>query len=175
VGIVLLHTSLSVGMLAWLSGWVMLLVVLAAIDLRTQEVPLDYCAAALLCGVGYRVAQQGWHDGGLFALAGLAAGAGSILIIIGTWKLLTRTDGMGIGDAWILAAIGALVGFPLVLAALFIAVLSGSFVGIGMLLTRRGVMETAIPFGPFLVLGAFVTVWWAEPLMQFYLRNLLWV
>jgi leader peptidase (prepilin peptidase) / N-methyltransferase len=174
VGVYLLNPLANLPSVLWLAGWVLLLVVLAVIDLRTQEVPLDYSIAATICAIGYQVVQLGWKDGLLFSLVGAAAGAGSILIIIGTWKLLTKTDGMGIGDAWILAAIGAMLGFPLVLGGLFFAVLSGSLVGIGLLITRRGKMQTAIPFGPFLVLGAFVSLWWAAPLLDFY-RTYLWI
>lgn len=172
VGVYLLNPLASLPSMLWLAGWVLLLVVLAVIDLRTQEVPLDYSIAATVCAIGYQVVRLGWQDGLLTSLVGAIAGAGSVLIIIGAWKLLTKTDGMGVGDAWILAAIGAMLGFPLVLGCLFIAVLTGSLVGIGLLATRRGKMQTAIPFGPFLVFGAVVSLCWAVPLLDFYLTYL---
>lgn len=82
------------------------------------------------------------------SLLGAAVGGGAILLII----LLSR-EGMGYGDAKLLAMIGAFVGWRGSLGSLFTGAIAGSVVGVGLLVTRRKGRRDPIPFGPFLTLG----------------------
>jgi leader peptidase (prepilin peptidase)/N-methyltransferase len=81
-----------------------------------------------------------------------AAGAGGILFLVA----LAYPRGMGLGDVKLAAVMGLYLGRS-VAPALFVALLSGSLVGIG-LMVREGASarKQAIPFGPFLALGGVV-------------------
>lgn len=81
-------------------------------------------------------------------LLGAAVGGGVILLII----LLSR-EGMGYGDAKLLAMIGAFVGWRGALGTLFVGSIAGALVGLWLLATKRKGRRDPIPFGPFLAFG----------------------
>jgi leader peptidase (prepilin peptidase)/N-methyltransferase len=109
---------------------------------------------ALICiGLGYIPHMT------LFAsLVGSASGWILLWIIATTYRLLKGIDGMGDGDRELLAYIGAWIGLQGVLSSLFIGALLGSLYGIGALILSRASLTTRIPFGPFLALGAFISI-----------------
>ena len=89
----------------------------------------------------------------------MLVGAGSIWAIGVLGKLMFRKDAMGFGDVKLMALLGAVLGWKLVLIAVFIACLLGSVIGIAMKLTTG---SSYIPFGPFLSGGAVIIVLWAD-------------
>jgi leader peptidase (prepilin peptidase)/N-methyltransferase len=72
------------------------------------------------------------------------------------------------GDVKMLALIGAFLGWQLVLLTLAVASILGSLVGLGMILTRRGDMKYALPFGTFLAVAAMFAAAAGEPIVQWY-------
>jgi len=126
-----------------------LLLLIAWLDLKYHIVPnrLVYPAALLvLCG-------KLVVAGGSEAFVSLCAGLGAFsLFLLAAW---VSPAGLGGGDIKLAAFVGFLVGFPDVLTALVVAVFSGGLAAIGLLLAgKRG----AIPYAPFLCLGAFVAL-----------------
>jgi prepilin signal peptidase PulO-like enzyme (type II secretory pathway) len=73
------------------------------------------------------------------------------------------------GDVKMLAMIGAFLGWPLMILTLVLASFAGSIVGVGLLTTRRGGMQAALPFGTFLALGAIVAAVAGEGILTWYL------
>ena len=92
---------------------------------------------------------------------GMAVGSGLFLfqyaVSGGRW--------VGGGDIRLGALLGALLGWPMVLVALMLAYCSGALVGIWLLLTKRAQVNSAVPFGPFLVAAGWV-VWLIYPLFK---------
>ncbi|MBE0617760.1 MAG: prepilin peptidase, partial [Proteobacteria bacterium] len=82
--------------------------------------------------------------------------------------LLTRREGMGLGDVKLLAAIGAFLGWEAVLFTVFVSSLVGSSVGLSLVACRGAGMKLEVPFGPFLALGAAVWVFAGPPLVGWY-------
>ncbi len=76
-----------------------------------------------------------------------------------------RREAMGSGDAWLALAIGALCGWQGVLFAL----VAGSVLGIVWALMARIGRGQPMPFGPTLILGAFIWLFWGQPLWYAYL------
>jgi leader peptidase (prepilin peptidase)/N-methyltransferase len=73
---------------------------------------------------------------------------------------------MGWGDIKLAALIGLITGFPLVILAMFLAVIIGGLTaGILLLLKLKG-RKDAIPFGPFLSLAAMVTLFWGSDVLS---------
>ncbi|MFQ5422466.1 MAG: prepilin peptidase [Phycisphaerae bacterium] len=113
--------------------------------------------------------------GPIVSISGLvfAAGLGWAVRILGT--LSFGKEAFGSGDIYILAAIGAVGGFWLVVFGFFLAALLAL---VGVLATIFHKANRAIPFGPWLALGAFVAMYLYGPLVTTFAplgRLLLWV
>jgi leader peptidase (prepilin peptidase)/N-methyltransferase len=88
------------------------------------------------------------------SVIGILAGGGSLFLVAWGYQLITGREGMGGGDIKLLAMIGAFFGWPGVLFTVFTASLTGTLAGMAVILRRRGNMKLAVPFGPFLAIGA---------------------
>jgi leader peptidase (prepilin peptidase)/N-methyltransferase len=106
------------------------------------------------------------------AVLGALLGAGILLAVWAAWYLLRREEGMGLGDAKMLAAIGAFLGWKGVLVTLFFAALSGSVVGLGLMAWSGLGGKARLPFGTFLALGGLIALFAGEALVQAYARLL---
>jgi leader peptidase (prepilin peptidase) / N-methyltransferase len=105
-----------------------------------------------------------WFD----SLIGIIAGYGSLFLIEVVFKYLTGKEGMGRGDAKLLAMIGAWMGWRPLLPVVMIASLTGAVIG---LLAGKG-FGVRIPFGPFLSIGAIIYLFFGPQLVSWY-SNLL--
>jgi leader peptidase (prepilin peptidase)/N-methyltransferase len=104
------------------------------------------------------------------ALLGVLVGGGGLLLIAGTYRLLTGREGLGMGDVKLMAMLGAFLGWQGVLATLIIGALAGSIVGLGLILTGRGTRKTPLPFGTFLVPAAWLVLFAGRALWTQYVR-----
>ncbi|MBI4823128.1 MAG: prepilin peptidase [Nitrospirae bacterium] len=77
--------------------------------------------------------------------------------------------GMGGGDIKMMAMVGALMGWKSVLTTTFIGSLFGSLVGLFLMIFKGKGRKTKIPFGPFLALGAVITLFWGQELLRLYM------
>ena len=84
----------------------------------------------------------------------LLSGVGAFLVVLGI--ILLYPQSMGGGDVKLAGVIGLLVGYPSVLVALWVATVSGGLVAIPLLVSGKRGRKDAMPFGPFLSLGALV-------------------
>jgi leader peptidase (prepilin peptidase)/N-methyltransferase len=103
---------------------------------------------------------------------GILTGGGSLLVVSFVYTLLTKKEGMGGGDIKLLAMMGALIGWKGILFTIFISSAVGSVIGIFLMLRMKKDMKLAIPFGPFLSIGAMTYVFFGEALMRWYLNRL---
>ena len=163
VGVAAWSASLLSGWWLWASclfGWMLL--ALAVADLRYQLLP-DFLTLPLLAaglGISAVFAPEEFAS----SLFGAGVGLGAILLLRQTYWMLRKREGIGLGDAKLLAGIGAWVtwgGLPsVVLIAAFVALA-------GVLLRRPGdgslALSDRVPFGAFLCLGAWL-VWLYGPL-----------
>jgi leader peptidase (prepilin peptidase)/N-methyltransferase len=108
----------------------------------------------------------------LESVAGAAAGAGVLLAIAMTYKLVRKIEGMGLGDVKMMAMLGAVVGWepllPLLLAASFTGAVAGVFVAMR---SSEG-MKVALPFGVFLGLAFLGTIFFGRTVGEWYFRLL---
>jgi leader peptidase (prepilin peptidase) / N-methyltransferase len=97
-----------------------------------------------------------------------------ILVIRWVYWLVRRKEGMGLGDAKLMAMLAAWLGLPGALLALFIGVVMGSVVAVGMLVVPKDDGETwgarRLPLGTFLCVGGIVSSLWGEAIIRSYLR-----
>jgi leader peptidase (prepilin peptidase)/N-methyltransferase len=103
------------------------------------------------------------------ALIGVVVGGGSLLVVAWGYYLLRKQEGMGGGDIKLLAMMGGFIGWQGVLFTIFAASAAGTLVGVGAMLKAGKGMRLAIPFGPFLALGAILYIFFGEPVIRWYL------
>lgn len=99
-----------------------------------------------------------------------AAIGGSVGFVIFFIIALIFRGGMGLGDVKFAGFIGLAVGFPLILVAIFLALMSGGIMAGVLLLLKRKSRKETIPFGPFLALAAMATLFWGNDLIHWYLK-----
>jgi leader peptidase (prepilin peptidase)/N-methyltransferase len=104
---------------------------------------------------------------------GFFSASGFLLVVALVGGLIYGSDeAMGMGDVKLMAPIGLFLGWKLCLTALFIGVVSAGLVSLFLILTKLRKGKDTIPFGPFLVAGAFITVLWGWDLLNWYLGRL---
>lgn len=161
--------------LQWISPvyWVFasLLVVISFIDLDCRIIPdvLSLPGVAIGFLLSLFTPQLSW----IASLLGILLGGGLLLMVSLVYKLLTKVDGMGGGDVKLLAMIGAFLGWKAVFPVIFISSMVGCLVGIPLMLIRGADSRFAIPFGPFLAVGAIVYLFWGRMLVQWYVDSFL--
>jgi leader peptidase (prepilin peptidase)/N-methyltransferase len=103
------------------------------------------------------------------SLLGAAAGAALILLVARLGKLAFRKEAMGEGDIWLMAMIGAFLGWQAVFLTVFAASLAGSVVGVLLIASGKKKKDEPVPFGPFLALGALFALFWGKAVVDWYL------
>jgi leader peptidase (prepilin peptidase)/N-methyltransferase len=140
---------------ACLLGWTLLTA--AWIDMRTMLLPDSLTLPLLLGGL----MQTGLTDSGELTDHALAAALGYLLLsgVAGIYRWLRGRDGLGLGDAKLLAAVGAWTGLGALPAVLLLAASLGLLAVVGAkCLGKTVTSSTAIPFGPFLSLAGWL-IW----------------
>ncbi len=103
----------------------------------------------------------------------LFSGLSSFLLFLFLF-LITKGKGMGFGDVVYAFFMGLLIGFPDIIVSLYIAFLTGAAISlILVLLRRKKFIGGIIPFGPFLVLGTFVCLFWGDSIINQFVLYLL--
>jgi leader peptidase (prepilin peptidase)/N-methyltransferase len=104
----------------------------------------------------------------LSAVLGAALGAGGLFLVAFAYEKIAGHEGMGLGDVKMLGMIGAFLGPGGVLVTLLAASVSGSIVGVALILAKGGDGKTRLPFGVFLAIGAVGAWFFADPLIARY-------
>jgi leader peptidase (prepilin peptidase)/N-methyltransferase len=95
--------------------------------------------------------------------------SGAVLLIVFLIIIVIRPGGMGMGDAKLATLIGLVCGFPLVIIAMLIGVLSGGAVAIVLLVTKKKGRKDVMPYGAFLGIGPIIALLFANTLLGWYL------
>jgi leader peptidase (prepilin peptidase)/N-methyltransferase len=149
------------------------LVVVTFIDLKHQIIP----DSISLPGIAFGLLSSLFLPNLTFldSLIGTAAGGGSLLLVAGGYYLLTKKEGMGLGDVKLLAMMGAFLGWTSILFIILVGSLSGALVGIAVMLIKKKDRKYAIPFGPFLSLGALCYLLYGQEMIRWYVHFHLWI
>ncbi len=103
------------------------------------------------------------------AFLGALIGGGSLWLMGWTWEKLRGIEAMGLGDVKMMFMVGAYLGWRLTILTIFIGVLSGSLIGIVlMVLQRRRDMQMLLPFGVFLGLGSIAALLFGAQIAGWY-------
>jgi prepilin signal peptidase PulO-like enzyme (type II secretory pathway) len=88
--------------------------------------------------------------------------------------ILTKGKGMGGGDVKLAFLMGLILGCPVILLSLFLSFIFGSIVGIFLILVGKKKMKSMIPFGPFLIIGTFIGLFWGKEIIGWYLSIIIY-
>jgi leader peptidase (prepilin peptidase) / N-methyltransferase len=175
-GLVFLVLALRIGFEPELPAYLYLGAIgiaLAMIDIDVKRLPNaivlpSYLVVAVLLGAAAAV-QGEWGTLLRAALAGLALYAFYFLL------MLVYPRGMGFGDVKLAGILGAYLGWlgwgELVVGS-FLAFLVGGVFGVALMVVGRAGRKSAIPFGPWMLLGALLGILWGGALADLYLDSL---
>lgn len=104
------------------------------------------------------------------ALIGGAIGFGFFLLAYLVGTAIFGPLALGQGDITLALLVGLITGFPLVIEALVVTILVGAAISSILLITRVRGLRDPIPYGPFLVVGAIVTMMWGHTIAAWFLR-----
>lgn len=148
-------------------SFVAALIAITVIDLYHQIIPDVISLPGIVIGLlGSLVIPQitFWSS-----LIGVLSGGGSLFLVATVYQWLFKREGMGGGDVKLLAMIGAFLGWKAVILTIFLSSFIGSIIGITVMLIKGKDFKYAIPFGPFLALGAVISLFLGENLISWYL------
>lgn len=159
-----------------------MLLALTFIDLDTWLLPHQLTWPLLALGLLSPAwnPDVGWIDAAVGAGAGFSAFA--LVALVG--EKLLKKETMGWGDVWLLAGIGAWLGWQALLPVIVLSSLQGALVGIALLAVHRPAADRpmpadledpgwvpprhAVPFGPFLALGALEVLFLGDLIARWY-------
>lgn len=103
------------------------------------------------------------------SLIGILLGGGSLFLVAAVYQWLFKREGMGGGDVKLLAMIGGFLGWKAVILTILLGSLIGSIIGIMVMVVKGKDFKYAIPFGPFLSLGAVLSLFYGDSIIRWYL------
>jgi len=150
--------------------WAAIAVALTFIDLDHHRLPNvivlpSYVVTAVLLVVASIVTGE---YGRLLSAAIGAVTLGGFYFILA----IARPGGMGLGDVKLAGALGMLLawlGWATLIVGAFSAFVFGGIFGVALMIGRKATRKTAVPFGPFMLLGAAFGIWLGQPLADWYL------
>jgi len=152
-----------------------LLIAIFVYDLKHYLIPDKFSFLLVGAAALYILIYGGFNFGnepfGAFILnrVGAALAAAAFFLIL---FLVTRGKGMGLGDAKLALAMGLILGWPHILVAVFGAFFIAAMVSVYLMVFKGKGLKSKVPFGPFLVVGTFFAVLWADKIINWYLYPL---
>jgi leader peptidase (prepilin peptidase)/N-methyltransferase len=179
-----LGTALLSALVAWKFGFVWytaaallltwVLIALSGIDIDHQLLPdnmtLPLVWLGLLLSLAPANASLGLPVDPRSSIIGAAAGYLSLWSVYHGFRLLTGKEGMGYGDFKLFAALGAWLGWQLLLPIILMAAFAGAVVGVLMIAVRGRDRNIPIPFGPYLAGAGWIALMWGDQIVTSYLR-----
>jgi leader peptidase (prepilin peptidase)/N-methyltransferase len=151
----------------WLPNWLTWPGIVFGYLLFNVTVDLDESALKIGMGPMYAAASR---------LIGILIAAGIILLIRWGYWLIRRREGVGLGDAKLMALLAAWLGLPQALLAFVVGVMLGALAAIVVLVVPKARREpeswsaSKLPLGTFLCIGGIVSSLWGQPILAAYMR-----
>jgi leader peptidase (prepilin peptidase) / N-methyltransferase len=148
-----------------------LLLGLAVMDAETLLLPNTFTLPGLAVGILYSGRGAGWR-GVVLAITYAAAAAVLILLIRGTYWLFRRQEGLGLGDAKLLAMIAAWLGVGLTGLVFVFGIFATALFGLALVLIRgrNQISQARLPFGSFLCAAGIFAAFYGDSILKWYLR-----
>jgi leader peptidase (prepilin peptidase)/N-methyltransferase len=163
-------TALCALLLTWF------LIAMSAIDIDTQLLPDSMTLPLVWLGLIASIALGRGADAIALpvdpasAILGAVTGYLSLWSVYWLFKLLTRKEGMGYGDFKLLGALGAWMGWQMLLPIVLLSAATGAMVGIALIVLRGRDRQLPIPFGPYLAGAGWIAMMWGPEITHSYLK-----
>jgi len=144
------------------------LIVITVIDLYHQIIPDVISLPGI--AVGLLLSLISPYNTFFNSLIGILIGGGSLFAVATLYQWFFKREGMGGGDVKLLAMIGAFLGWKAVILTILLSSLIGSVAGIIIMVLKGKDFKYAIPFGPFLSLGAVIALFCQNEIIFWYLQ-----
>ncbi|MBI2327743.1 prepilin peptidase [Candidatus Curtissbacteria bacterium] len=140
-----------------------ILVIVSVVDIKFSLIPTTFVYLVCLLSLFYNYF---WLDSATFVTNVIWAFvfASAFFLIVA----VTRGRGMGSGDIPLVFLMGLFLGWPRVFLAIFLAFIVGGLISVLLLLLRKKRFGQAIPFGPFLVLGTVIALFYGQEITKWY-------
>lgn len=148
------------------------------VDFDYQIIPDRVSIGGMISGVFFSLlvpslhSVDSWWQSGIASLTGLVIGFGLLLFVSKAGKAIFRQDAMGFGDVKLLGAIGAYMGYQAVFFVILVSSFSGAVIGLILVLVKRKGLQSRIPYGPYLALGAVLWILCGDLLWEWYINLL---
>ena len=142
------------------------LIIIFVYDLKHYIIPDKVIYPAIFAALVFNFLPRQIFSGGFnqFSILSAFGAAGFFFLIV----LVSRGRWMGVGDIKLAFLMGLILGFPDILIALFLAFFFGAIIGIGLIISGKKTLRSEVPFGPFLVTGAFLALFFGENIIRWY-------
>ena len=141
---------------------ILALLYLAYVDWRTFRLPNAITFPLIILGIGFNWISDLHFVSLPYAALGAILGYASLWVLNAGYRLITNRNGIGMGDAKLLAALGAWLGWSALPSILLVASIAGLIGGIAWLKWRGHQLQQAFPFGPFLVIAGIIELLWPQ-------------
>ena len=159
--------------------WIALMIVGSFIDFDHQLLPDFVTVGGMALGLVVNAYDSFffwgkiyWENYLLYCVGGLAFGFGLLWLVRWLGSKAFRREAMGMGDVFLMGAVGALFGPVAVLVTLILSSVFGSVVGIGMILLSKTKLGkfVAIPYGPYICMGCLAWMFRGPEMIEWYLN-----
>ncbi|MGC8976982.1 MAG: prepilin peptidase [Candidatus Ratteibacteria bacterium] len=152
------------------------LVIISFIDMDTFLIPDVIVIPGIFLGLLFsfffpQIYQMERIEGLIYSFFGVIAGGGVLIFLGFIGKLLFKKDAMGGGDVKLLGMVGAFCGWKSILLTLFFASLFGTLISLILILIKKKKIEDYVPFGPYLAIGAVISVFLKNTVFLGFLIN----
>ena len=147
-----------------------ILIVIAFIDLKEMIIPDILVIFIFIIAIIYKVLSFILYSKPLNLLNSIGGLVLSSLLFI--LIIFLSRGGMGEGDVTLIGSLGFILGVREIFLNIFLSFILGAIISIFLLITKLKNKKDPIPFGPFIVLGFFITVFWGEHIINWYIKNL---
>ena len=156
-----------------------LLIPIAWIDARWSLIPNTIILVGFITGAAVILLITFTHHSPGYLiehLIGAAAGGASMALIAAAGTFLFGKQAMGGGDIKLMILIGLFLGgWPHLLVVIMVSALTGSIVGLSLIACgKKSGGSSPIPYGPFLVIGALLDLFWGNGIWDWYLKLIGW-
>lgn len=136
-------------------------------DLLYREIPDRFSIPAIVVGAIWTLSFN------IHSLNSVLIALGIIILFFGGQIVLSKGRWLGGGDLRVGAIMAVLLGAEQLVLALIIAYFIGALYSLPLIMSGKATGKTAIPFGPFLIIATFVSMFLGEELVRFYLTTVL--
>jgi leader peptidase (prepilin peptidase)/N-methyltransferase len=146
------------------------LIVITFIDIDFQIIPDVISLPAIL--ISFFLSIFVLNRSFISTILAILIGGGIFFIIGKIYELVAKKEGLGGGDVKLMAYFGGYLGLKSIFFIIFVSSLFGTIYGLSLMILHGKKSSQAIPFGPFLSLGAFLYLFFGDRMILWYLSKM---